>query len=208
MKYYLSSYRLGNEIEKLKSLLKQTSGKFGYIPNALDSAKSDTDRLKNHIEKDMNSLKELGVEIELLDLKDYFGKESELKDKLAKLGGVYVSGGNTFILRQAMQISGFDKALVEMSDREDFVYCAYSAGVCVLGPTLRAYAIVDDSTEMPYSEIKETIWEGLGILDFIFEPHYRSDHPESETVEKEVQFCIDNKLLFKTYKDGEVLIIE
>jgi len=39
-------------------------------------------------------------------------------------------------------------------------------------------------------------------------PHYDSDHPESELIEKEIQRCIDKKWLFKALKDGDVIIIE
>lgn len=208
MKYYLSSYKLGNEVDKLKQFIQQTSGKFGYVPNALDFTKADPDKKKQHIAKDMDELQQIGTEVELLDLKDYFGKEQLLKEKLLSLDGVYISGGNSFVLRQAMKLSGFDKIILEMSSRENFIYAGYSAAVCVLCPTLTYYAITDDATDMPYPQLQEPVWDGLGIIDFIFEPHYHSDHPESASTDKEVQALIDNKVLFKAYKDGEVLILE
>ncbi len=209
MKYYLSSYKLGNETNILKELIDNTSKKFGYIPNALDFTSSDPVRKKLHTDKDMEDLKSLGAEVELLDLKNFFGKELDLSLKLEKLSGVYVSGGNSFILRQSMYLSGFDKIISEISkNKTDFVYIAYSAGVCVLTPSMKPYEITDDTIDMPYPEIKEQIWEGIGILNFTFEPHYKSNHPESESIDKGIQYCIDNKILFKAYRDGEVLIIK
>lgn len=208
MKYYLSSYKLGNELDKLLDLLKQTSGKFGYIPNALDFTGSDPDWKKKHIQADIDDLHANGAEVEELDLQDYFGKEKELQAKLLSLGGVYVSGGNTFVLRQAMRLSGFDSFFADLSKRNDFLYIAYSAGSCVLAKTLRYYAITDNAKDFPYSQIKNTVWEGLGVLDFIFEPHYDSDHPESKSIDKEIKKLVDDKVLFKAYRDGEVLIIE
>jgi len=208
MKYYLSSYKLGNELEKLHSLIGQTSGKFGYIPNALDFSNADPAWKKEYIKEDMEDLRSNGAEVELLDLKDYFGKEKELGEKMQSLGGVYVSGGNTFVLRQAMKISGFDEVFHELTKREDFLYIAYSAGCCLLATTLKYYAITDNARDFPYPQIKETIWEGLGVLDFIFEPHYDSDHPESESTDKEIKKLVDEKVLFKAYRDGEVLITE
>jgi dipeptidase E len=207
MKFYLSSYKLGNETQKLTELINKTSGKFGYIPNALDFTSADPNRKIAQTTSNMEELKNLGADIELLDLKNYFGNESLLRDKLQNLGGLYVCGGNTFVLRQAMKLSGLDKLIIEMSDREDFLYIAYSAGVCVLTKTLRYYAITDDANDFPYSQIKETIWDGLGILDFVFEPHYDSNHPESESTDNEIKKLIDDKVLFKAYRDGEVLII-
>lgn len=124
------------------------------------------------------------------------------------MGGVYVRGGNTFVLRQAMKLSGCDNLILEIKNRENFLYVAYSAGVCVLTPTLKPYAITDDADNFPYSEITEKIWDGIGIVPFIFQPHYKSDHPESASTDIEIEYCIENKLLFKAYHDGEVLIIE
>lgn len=206
MKYYLSSYKLGNETEKLEKLIAQTSGKFGYISNALDFTKADSLKRHEHIEKDIKDLEKHGATVELLDLREYFEKEKNLKTKLLNLGGLYVSGGNAFVLRQAMKISGLDKIILEMSYRNDFLYIGYSAGVCVLSPILEPYAITDDAKDFPYRQIREQIWEGLNILDFTFQPHYHSKHPESKNTDLEIQHCIENKILFKAYKDGEVII--
>lgn len=207
MKLYLSSYKLGNETEKLKELIKITNGKFGYIPNALDYTDADQLDTKQHCEKDMKDLSQYGATVKILDLKKYFGKENELRIKIRSLGGVYVSGGNTFVLRQAMKISGMDKIILETMKRNDFLYIAYSAGVCLLSPLMDSYAITDNAKDFPYPEIKEQIWEGLSILNFIFQPHYHSDHPETQSTDKEIQYCVENKILFKAYKDGEVLIL-
>lgn len=207
MKYYLSSYKLGNETDKLKELVQNTSVKFGYVPNALDS-KREKSWWQEHVESDMKDLHAIGTEVELLDLKGYFGRQDQLETKLQELGALYVSGGNSFVLRQAMKLSGLDSLLLKMKSRDDFIYAGYSAGVCVLSPSMRTYAITDDATDFPYPEQQEQIWEGLGILDFIFEPHYDSSHEESASTDKEIKACIDSKLLFKAYRDGEVLIIE
>lgn len=208
MKYYLSSFRLGNETEKLKSLIRKTSGKFGYIPNALDYTSADPERKKTHIAYDIKDLTVYDADAEVLDLKNYFGKTDDLLTKLRSLGGVYVSGGNTFVLRQAMKISGFDTLFQGLKQRNDFLYVAYSAGVAVLAKTLKYYSITDNAYDFPYQQIKQPIWEGLGILDFIFEPHYDSDHPESESTDKEIKELIKDKVLFKAYRDGEVLIVD
>lgn len=208
MKYYLSSYKLGNETEQMKNLITSTNGKFAYIANALDFTGADLERRRKHEDSDMKDLRELGAEVELLDLRDYFNKKDDLLRKLLTLGGVYISGGNSFVLRQAMKLSGLDQIVLEMSDRDDFVYAGYSAAVCVLTPDMRAYAITDNANDFPYQDITEQIWEGLGILDFVVESHYDSGHHESESTDKEIKWCIDNKVLFKAYRDGEVLIIK
>ena len=207
MRFYLSSYKLGNETERLKKLIPR--GRIGYIPNALDftgAYNADPQRMKTHIEKDMDSLRELGVKVELLNLRDYFGKPDELRNKLHELGAIFISGGNTFVLRQAMRLSGLDELLKELQGKNGFLYAGYSAAGCVLAPDLKGYDIVD-SIDTPYSELKEVIWEGLGFVDFAFMPHWDSDHPESKDVERAIEYCKQNNIPFRAIRDGEVIII-
>jgi dipeptidase E len=206
MKFYLSSYKLGNETERLKKLV--SLHKIGYIPNALDFSKVDPERKKKHIENDIESLRELGLKVEMVDLRDFFNKRDELKDMLDELGAIFISGGNVFILRQAMKLSGLDEILREFQDRKDFLYAGYSAAGCVLSSSLSAYAIVDDSTDTPYAGLNEVIWDGLGFIDFAFMPHWNSDHPESASIGKEIKYCKLNNVPYKAIQDGEVIIVE
>lgn len=207
MKLYLSSYKISNESEKFVSLF-SANKTVGYIPNAIDFTKVDLKRRKEHIEKDVAGLSDIGLEVELLDLKNYFGKEKDLKKKIKNLGGLWVSGGNVFILRQAMKLSGLDVIFKEGSGLENFVYGGYSAAGCVLSPNLKSYEIVDDATELPYEEQREIIWDGLGLIEYSFLPHFDSYHPESKDVQKEVRYCIENNIPYKTLRDGEVLVIQ
>lgn len=208
MKLYLSSYKLGNETETLKSWLASTQKRVGYVPNAFDFTSVSSEKRAEHMEFDMSELKALALRVEVLDLCDYFGKKDGLREKMAELDMLWVSGGNTFVLRQAMRLSGFDELIDELKMRDDFVYGAYSAGCCVLSPTLKGLQIVDDPYDFPYSEIHEPIWDGLGLIDYAFLPHFDSDHPESEDISKEVTYCKGNGIPFKTVRDGEVVAVE
>ena len=203
MKYYLSSYRIGNKADKLKELV-PVGKSLGFVPNALDHV-DPKPRLESN-ENHMKDLTDLRISVEMLDLKKYFGKKEELKSKIDGLGGIWVRGGNVFVLRQAMKLSGLDEILKNM-DRKDFLYGGFSAAGCVLSPSLKSFQIVDDSTIMPY-KIKKVVWEGLGLIDYVFLPHYKSDHSESKDIDKEVQYCKENGMPFKTLRDGEVIIIE
>ena len=207
MKMYLSAYELGNETEKLKALIPENN-KVGYIFNALDFTGTDPERKAKRVKKNMDELNELGFDCVDLDLKKYYGKASELKKLVGAFGTIWVSGGNTFVLRQAFKLSGFDNILLDLNKQENFLYGAYSAGVCVLSPTLDAYKIVDDATDTPFEGIDETVWEGLSIIDYTFLPHYDSDHPESDLVGKTLEYCKEQGLRYKTLRDGEVIISE
>ncbi|MCL4398779.1 hypothetical protein M1137_03235, partial [Candidatus Parvarchaeota archaeon] len=67
---------------------------------------------------------------------------------------------------------------------------------------------VDDPNQRPYGKKYKIIWEGLGLLNYMILPHYKSKHTESKLITKTVQYFIDHKLLFKVLSDGEVIIIE
>ena len=207
MKFYLSSFKLGGKAKELIRLMPKNK-KLGYIPNACDYTNVDLKKRNEVNEEDMTELRNLGLEVEFLDLKDYFGKENKLRKKINRLGGVFVRGGNTFILRQAMRLSGFDTIFKELVERNDFLYAGYSAGICVLAPDFKALQVVDDPSDKPYKQLKETIWEGLGYLDYIVLPHYKSNHPESANIDREIEYCKSHNIPFKPLKDGEVIIIE
>ena len=209
MKFYLSSYKVGSpeNQEKLKQLAGNKKN-VAYIPNAMDWA-TDLERRKASENKDFEDLKQLGFSIHRLDLQEYFGKPEELKKELEKHEIIWVRGGNTFVLRQAMKLSGFDKVLKELIDSKfDMIYGGYSAGVCILAKSLKGLEIDDDLTQKPYGDDKDTIWEGLSVLDYVPVPHYQSDHPESAMIEKVVEYYKENNIPFKTLHDGEVIIIE
>jgi dipeptidase E len=204
MRLYLSSYKLGNEKHKLKSLI-NSDKPLAYISNALDWS-NDAERRVGSEQSDMNELADLNIPAQKLDLRDYFGKPEELKNQLQKFSGIFVRGGNAFVLRQAFSLSGLDKILQELK-ATDLLYIAYSAGVCVLGPTLKGLDLMDRPNEKPYGEI-ETIWEGLGIIDYVVVPHYKSDHNEASLANKAVAYLKENNIAYKTMSDGDVVISE
>jgi len=207
MKYYLSSYKFGNKIEDLKRLC-PSNNKIGHINNSRDWVGADPKRAAKHQREEIEFLNSIGFDGEPLDLKLYFNKVDELREKINSLGAVWVSGGNTFVLRMAMKLSGFDIIFNEIKGREDFLYGGYSAGICILSNNLKSIDFVDDPNNFPYEEINQTVYEGLGVFNYSFMPHYDSDHVESEDVGKEIQRCIDNKWLFKALRDGDVIIEE
>lgn len=205
MKFYLSSYKLGDKKAELKDMIAGLNKKTAYISNALDFS-SDLERREKSEAADIADLESVGMEIEKVDLRNYFGKQAELEEKLNEYNIIWVRGGNVFVLRQAMMLSGFDEIMKKLLKKDDIVYGGYSAGVCVLTPTLKGIDLVDDPSVHPYPEQTETIWEGLSILDYAVVPHYASDHTESDAVNNIIKYMVDNKILFKAIRDGEVII--
>ena len=207
MKFYLSSFKLGDKGADLARMLSHNKN-IAYIPNACDYTNINREKKTAWEKKDMTSLEDLWLTVTYLDLKNFFGKTTDLRKKLDEFWWIFIRWGNTFILRQAMKLSGFDLLFQEFLQRDDFVYAGYSAWICVLAPDLKSLQTVDDPTDKPYPALQETIWEWLGYLDYMILPHYQSDHPESADIDKEVAYCEKNNIPFKTLRDGEVIIIE
>ena len=206
MKLYLSSNGLGNEADKLVSMLSENR-RAAVIFNALDFS-NEAERKQAAINREITALNRLGLEAEELDLRRYFGRPELLREEAPAFGLLWVIGGNTFVLRRAMAQSGLDKILAEYRDSDALVYGGYSAGVCVLAPTLRGIHLVDDPYEAPEGYENKVIWDGLSLIDYCIAPHYNSDHPESELINRAVEYFIDNKMLFKALRDGEVIIVD
>ena len=206
MKLYLSSNGLGNESEKLVSMLSENK-RAAVIFNALDVS-NDAETKQATVNREIEILAGLGIEAVGLDLRSYFGRPESLKEEMSNFGLLWVIGGNTFVLRRAMRQSGLDRFLEENRSNEAFVYAGYSAGVCVLAPTLRGIDLVDDPQEAPEGYENQVIWEGLSLIDYCIAPHYRSDQEESELIDKAVEYFIDNKILFKALRDGDVIVVD
>lgn len=203
MKLYLSSYKLGNKIEELKKWIKEHNNKICLIPNSRD-VYPESERKKLGIQADVQDLTILGFDVTIISLKDYFNKKEKLFERLKEFNAFYVIGGNTFALRQAMYLSGFDEYLKTIENNEDYLYAGYSAGICVLAKDMHGLDVCDDATINPYGI--DTMWDGLGYFDYIFLPHYKSDHKETKLIDESVEYCDNNNIKYKTLRDGDVVI--
>lgn len=202
MRLYLSSFGIGNQPEQLPSLVGSRK-QVAVIMNALDHRQQVRDKF---LASESTTLTNLGFIVEELDLRKYFGKQKELSSFLATKDLVWVTGGNTFILRRAMKESGFDYEIIEALKKDVLVYGGFSAGVVVLSPDLHGLDITDNPHEVPAGYSKEIIWEGLGILDFSVAVHYQSDHSESALTDKEIEYYKAHNIPYKTLRDGQVMI--
>ncbi len=206
MKLYLSSYRLGENPQTLAEMFRSNKS-VAVIANSMDFLTDELQR-QEAAAREIKDLKDLGLEPEEVDLRDYFGKSELLSAKLSKFGGIWSRGGNVFILRRAYKESGLDEWLKEHRSNPEFVYAGYSAGVCLLAPSLKGLEIVDDPNKVPDKYATETEWSGLNLISYSIAPHYMSPHPESEAVNLVVEFFNKENIEYKTLKDGEVRIDE
>lgn len=205
MKLYLSSYKLGNNPQALADLVGKNK-RIAIIPNSRD-VYADIARREAGLQNEKDELSKIGLNPQELDLRKYFGKEEELRKILAEFGSVWVLGGNTLTLRRAYKESGMDSWLRQHADDEEFVYAGYSAGICVLSPSLKGLETVDSPNLIAEGYPPDVIWEGVGLIDFAIAPHFMSNHPESEAVNSEVEYFKKNGIEHKTLRDGEVIIM-
>lgn len=205
MRLYLSSYGLGNYSKELFKLV-GVNKKIAIIGNAGDHYGNKKER-KESIQRQSTSLSGIGLVPQEIDLRKYFGKEKELENKLKNFGAVWIKGGNTFVLRKAMRLSGFDKIIKKMLKKDEIVYAGYSAGWCVLSKSLRGLDTIDNPKDNAVGYPKKIIWTGLGLIKYMACPHYKSDHPESISLGEEIKYYRKNKIPYKTLRDGEVIVV-
>jgi dipeptidase E len=199
MKLYLSSFRLGDHPERLMALL-PPAGRVAVICNSLDAEDPAVRREK--VQAEITWLNELGLRPAELDLRDVTGED--LRARLTSYDGVWVRGGNVFVLRAAMALSGADKILPDLIRDEQLVYAGYSAGPCVLAPSLRGLELCDEAEAVD----GEIIWDGLGLLDHAIVPHLDSPgHPETERLEKVAELYERTGVPHLKLRDGQALVI-
>jgi len=206
MKLYLSSYRFGDNPQQLAELIGNNK-RIAIIPNALD-VYTDGERRQVSLQRESDGLLELGLQPEVVDLRQYFGKPEELKEKLSEFGSVWVLGGNTFVLRRAYSESGMDTWLQQQKGNKEFVYAGYSAGICVLSGDLKNVELMDQPNIDPEGYKPGVIMEGVGIVDFAIVPHFESNHPETEAASRQAGFLVSNGVDHRALRDGEVIIME
>lgn len=203
MNLYLSSYLIGESGADLGKL--QGTGRAFVVSNALDSSR-DAERYRNYIAREVEDLGKWGIVAESLDLRTFFDKPQLLREHLEEATMLWVVGGNTFLLRRAMAQSGLDAILASKKDESNFLYAGYSAGACVLSPSLEGIHLADNPQAEADGYSDEVLWDGLGLIDYYFVPHFRCDHPESPAMEDVVAFYDMKGVPYRTAADGQVIL--
>ena len=205
MKLYLSSYRLGNNTDELKKLVGKPGSKVAVCQNALDWS-TDIERKAKGLKAEFDDMKSLGFEPEELDLRDYFEKPG-LVEKMKSYKMVWIRGGNAFLLVKAMRQSGFGEVIDKLIKTNQLVYAGYSAAFCAVSKSLRGVELVDNKDVEADGYEPGEVWEGFGLIDFYPIVHFRSDHPESDDVEKEYEYVKSLGIPIKTLRDGDAYLV-
>lgn len=156
--------------------------------------------------REIEALESLGFRAEELDLRNYFGSGREaLEARLDAAGLIWARGGNAFVLRRAMRLSGFDDRVRAALARDALVYGGYSGGIAVLAPSLRGIEIVNDPDAVPEGYDPAILWDCLGLIPYHIAPHYQSPHPASPGIDRVVRYFQDHNMPYRTLRDGEAI---
>jgi dipeptidase E len=199
---YLSSQKFGTDTTFLKEWIIEHDNKLLLIFNALDA--KGQEKIDNNVNDDISLLEQIGFEVKVLDLKEYFDNQEELKQICQKYNSFCVMGGNVFVLRQAMKYSGFDTILEEKKNDMNCLYIGYSSGCCVLSKDISIYKDVDEP--ISFYKQDEIIYDGTGFIDYVFVPHYKSNYHKVHLIDELVDLCQKNRIEYKALTDGEVSV--
>lgn len=77
-----------------------------------------------------------------------------------------------------------------------------------MSPSLRGLEAADDADAVTRVYGAEPVRDGLGLLDEVFVPHYRSPgHPETAAIELVVARYAAAGVAYRALRDGQVLLV-
>ena len=203
MRLFLSSENLGNYPDEFVNLVGPIK-RLALVENAKDDW-GTTDRASK-VKEHLDQFKSLGFKVFELDLREYFGKPRQLEKKLATCGGIFIAGGNTFVIRRALSYSGADKLLYDWVRKNQIAYGGSSAGSIIATPSLYGTELGDQPDSVPNGYKKEVIWDGLDFVSYHIIPHYKSDWFGIEA-EAMLDYMKQNKLDYRALVDGQAILI-
>lgn len=134
-----------------------------------------------------------GFKVDFIDLEAT--EKTDLKKRLENADALYVKGGNTFYLLNAMRKSGFDKLIPDLLDK-GVIYIGESAGSYVACPTIEmAHWKHQDADIIGLKDLT-----ALNLVPFLVTVHYKPEfepmiRPEIEKSKYEVRILKDNQVI-------------
>jgi dipeptidase E len=206
VRLYLSSFRIGGHPDRLVELARGrlTAAVIGNACDGMPPANRSA-----AVSLELRALGDLGFGAHEVDLRDFTSRSAALSAELAAVGLVWVRGGNVFTLRQAIWRAAGDAVLRELVSAGTVAYAGYSAGACVLAPSLAGLERCDDADEVVRLYGEQARFDGLGLLDRAVVPHLATPtHPESAILEQVASGYRRDGVPYVGLRDGQVYLVD
>ena len=148
--------------------------RFAFVPTA---AGPDAET-KEWVQADRRQLESFRCEVSTLDLAVV--DADEVAAALPGVDGVFLTGGNSYLLLWHARRSGFAELVPPLVESGELLYVGTSAGAMVAGPDLGPAANLDNRREVPELESSEA----LGLAPFTVLPH--DNYPEARALHDEI----------------------
>jgi dipeptidase E len=168
--------------------------RFAFIPTAAGPEAE----AKQWVQSDRRQLERLDCELMTLDLA---GVEADaLEQGLRGVDGVFLAGGNSYLLLWHALRSGFAKLVLPFVESGELLYVGTSAGAMVAGPDLAPAANLDNRSEVP--ELESSV--AFGLVPFTVLPH--DQDPEARVLHDEI-VASHPSVRFIRVADGRAVLV-
>jgi peptidase E len=145
---------------------------------------------------------------------DQTEKINQEKLKLEKANILVITGGDPFKLLYHLRRTGLDEAIIQFTQKREFVLAGFSAGAMVLTPTISITTMMvsnESGKRVPIYEVRgksihpglNNNLAGLNLVNFEIVPHYEQKFAQDvEVYKKQAKFPV------KTCTDEEYYIID
>jgi dipeptidase E len=149
-------------IGALRELVGDPAGlRFAFVPTAAGPEPES----RPWVQADRGQLRSLGCEVSTLELAT--AGPAEVSAALSSVDGVFLTGGNAYLLLRHALRSGFAELVVPLVESGELLYAGTSAGAILAGPDLEPAASQDDRAAVP--ELGSS--RALGLVGFSILPH-------------------------------------
>lgn len=154
-----------------------------------------TDENSNFLDRDLQIFLDNEIRPNIYDIKSK--SSDDFESDLAEFDVLFMEGGNTFYLLNAIRESKFDQYLSNWLKSKPYV--GVSAGTYVTCPTIEMATWKRPDRNM--HGVQDLT--GLGLVDFLITVHYKDEYAEFIR-----QGMVNSNKELKILKDGQALLVE
>lgn len=164
-----------------------------FIPTA-----ANVEEVDFYVDEALEIFKKGGANVAILDVAN--AKAKEIEDKIFTCDIIYVSGGNSFFLLNAMRKSGADN-LIKAAINAGKIYIGESAGAALLSPDISYMQKIDDKGALDIDD-----FVAFGAINFYTLVHFKSE--PFAVIADEIYMEFKDKSTLKTIQNDEAIVIK